>query len=108
MDSLLIIQIHPTEQVSIILISLWTAMSISSFSGNDDFDGTMKSITFPADGVDSVFIMDAPVAIVDDEINEAQQFFVVLMEVVDAVNPKLLNNTDRNISMCTILDNDGE
>lgn len=83
-------------------------MSISSFSGNDDFDGTMKSITFPADGVDSVFIMDVPVAIVDDEINEAQQFFVVLMEVVDAVNPKLLNNADRNISMCTILDNDGE
>lgn len=85
-------------------------MSISSFSGNDDFDGTMKSITFPADGVDSMlnFIMDAPVAIVDDEINEAQQFFVVLMEVVDAVNPKLLNNADRNISMCTILDNDGE
>ena len=46
------------------------------------------------------------ISVVDDTIDEIEeQVFVVLLEVVNATNPRLLD-IDRNLSVCRIIDND--
>lgn len=52
--------------------------------------------------------VDAHIAIVDDDINEADnQFFIVHFELVDAVNPDQFQLTNEWITV-VIVDNDGE
>ena len=52
--------------------------------------------------------MLATIPIVDDEIDEAQeQVFIILLEVLDAVNLDLIKIT-RGVSTGRIIDNDGE
>ena len=48
------------------------------------------------------------VMVVDDKIDEDDELFAVLLEVVDAVNPHRVNLTERNISVLRIADDDGE
>ena len=48
------------------------------------------------------------VMVVDDDIDEDDELFAVLLEVVDAVNPHRVNLTERNISVLRIADDDGE
>lgn len=49
----------------------------------------------------------ANIPIVDDKIDEAnEQNFIAYMEVVDAVNFDLIRSDARNISTCTIVDDD--
>ena len=48
------------------------------------------------------------VRVVDDDIDEDDELFAVLLEVVDAVNPHRVNLTERNISVLRIADDDGE
>lgn len=66
-----------------------------TFSGNED-----GLLTITPD-------LLAQVLIVDDEINEGNQYFVVHLEVASATN-SLLIDIQANISICEILDNDGE
>ena len=47
-----------------------------------------------------------PIPITDDEVNEAEEFFAVLLEVVDAVSPERVDISGRNVSLCFIVDND--
>ena len=73
-----------------------------------DFNSTVIVITFPADESGPMNnSLSAPIAVVDDQINEAreQQFYIVLT-VVAAVNPAAINTTLRNSSLCMIIDND--
>ena len=47
-----------------------------------------------------------PVPIFDDAINEAEEVFVVVLELVDAVNPGTVDLKEINATLCKILDND--
>ena len=73
-----------------------------------DFDATPFNVTFPADEFVNIADVSEFIPIVDDEIDEAQQQnFVIVLEVLDAVNFDLITIT-RKISFGRIIDNDGE
>ena len=44
----------------------------------------------------------------DDDINEVEQVFVVLLELVSAENPDKVDLSQRNASLCRIMDDDCE
>ena len=74
----------------------------------NDFDNTIKTITFEADegGGTPMNEMTIQVPIVDDPINEAtEQDFVVIINVTDTINPPLTAVTRRS-SILRIIDND--
>ena len=50
--------------------------------------------------------MDHMIILTNDVINEADEVFVVHLEVVDAVDPNRVNLESRNASLCRIGDND--
>ena len=91
------------------LISLWHAcLLIISSTGEDDFNSTSFEVTFPADEGLRLYDVHAPIPIFDDEIDEAvTQLFVARLEVLDAVNFDLIT-TSRTVSMCRIIDDDGQ
>ena len=63
---------------------------------------------FPADEIVNIADVEEVIPIVDDEIDEAQeQVFIILLEVLEAVNFDLITIT-RNTSFGRIIDNDGE
>ena len=65
-------------------------------------------MTFPADEFLNIADVDEVIPIVDDEIDEAQeQVFIILLEVLEAVNFDLITIT-RSTSFGRIIDNDGE
>ena len=73
-----------------------------------DFSTTIFNVVFPADELTNrVPSINIPVGIVDDDINERnEQFFLISTAVIEAINPQLINNTGRNISIGRILDDD--
>jgi hypothetical protein len=74
-----------------------------------DFNATAFDVVYPADeGVRLVQRVPAFISVTDDDVNEArEQTFIVLLEVVGAVNSNLVSVTRTN-STCVIIDNDGE
>ena len=74
----------------------------------DDFDTTTFEVEFPADENQVALTdIDAFIPIVDDLIDEDdEQLFVVYIQVVSAVDLAQVQNTERNISTCRIIDND--
>ncbi len=77
------------------------------FTDEADFNTTVFEVIFPADeDVTTIAEIDAFVSIVNDDIDEnEEQVFVVLFEVLEAVGVGLLTS-DRNLSVCRIIDND--
>lgn len=72
-----------------------------------DFVTTVVEVTFLPDEFDQVRQLPAPIGIMDDDINEAtEQLFVVTLNVLEAANFSLVENTERNISLCRLRDND--
>ena len=64
------------------------------------------SITFPAGNAQTV-VLDPGIRIVDDTINEAEQDFALLLELVDAVNPDRVDlSSARFVTVGRIFDND--
>jgi len=75
-----------------------------------DFNTAIFNVTFPSDERRASPIADvpSPIMIVDDEIDEAEeQFFIVYLEIIEAVEPNLITITRAN-STCIIVDNDGK
>ena len=75
-----------------------------------DFNTTIFYLTFEADENAPVSISDisALIPIVDDDKDEADiQFFIVALEIVDAVNMDLID-IGRTFSRGIIVDNDGK
>lgn len=59
-------------------------------------------------GADAIAEVPAPISITDDEVDEAHhQYFIVLLELIDAVNRDLITIT-RQASIGDIVDNDGQ
>jgi hypothetical protein len=73
-----------------------------------DFNATAFNVTYPADeGVDPVPRIPAFINVTDDDVNEArEQTFIVLLEIVEAVNSNI--TVTRTNSTCVIVDNDGK
>lgn len=72
-----------------------------------DFDATVITISFGADEL-AIVSVPAPISIIDDETNEAEeQFFIAVLRVANAINPSLVKNDQGNVAICTINDNDG-
>ena len=76
------------------------------FADENDFDTTPKPVIFPSDEERTertdVFI---PIPMVDDAVNEADQTFIVQLEVVNTFKHLKIS---RSHSYCLILDNDRE
>ena len=53
-------------------------------------------------------ILSAPIPISDDEINELEEGFIVVLEVASAVDPALVDLSGRNTALFRIRDNDGK
>lgn len=70
----------------------------------------MLIVIFPADEneTEAIIKMNASITIFDDDINEAEeQIFIILLEVVDLVNPDAIN-IQLTVASCHIIDNDGK
>ena len=73
-----------------------------------DFNTTAFDITMPADEGEPTYVLNIPIPIVDDEINERkEQYFIVRFEVIDAINPNAIH-IDQDVAMVAIVDNDGK
>jgi len=74
---------------------------------------TTGGIDFNASNVTGVLVgntrnLALSVMVVDDDIDEDDELFAVLLEVVDAVNPDRVNLAERNISVLRIADDECE
>lgn len=75
----------------------------------DDFSATSINTIFAADENNNspISAIDVPVSIADDDIDEScEQYFIVMVEIIDAVNVASLN---LGLSVATVIigDNDG-
>ena len=81
------------------------------FLGDNDFNTSVITVIFSAnENQDNPRrIQPANIMIVDDAVDEAQeQKFIAFLQVKDAIKPSLIDNTLRNISICTIIDNESK
>lgn len=79
--------------------------------GGSDYDETIREVIFPADEGEESSMNDitANIQIIDDGVDEnLNQDFLVIMEVAEAVDWDLIDDTVNNFTICTIVDNDGE
>ena len=73
---------------------------------------TTGGMDFNASNLIGVFVGDdrslaLSVPVVDDDIDEEDKFFAILLELVSAVNPDRVDLSERNISLARINDDDG-
>ena len=74
----------------------------------DDFDGSVLTVMFPADEDQPLISVEVPVRINDDTMDEAEeQTLFVVLEMTNATKPQSVL-IKRNLSRCTIVDNDGK
>ena len=74
---------------------------------------TTGVIDFNASNLTGVFVGYQPsltlsVPVVNDDIEEVDELFVLVLELVSAVNPDRVDLSERNISLARINDDDGE
>ena len=73
-----------------------------------DFDNATIRITFDPDEDAGNNERDAPIAITNDDINEAiEQVFVVHLVLVNSSNPSSIDLSVQATSLCRIIDDDG-
>ena len=71
-----------------------------------DFDDAMVRVIFDPDEDMDNSVQNAPIPVVDDLINEAEQVFVVQLKLNSSTNPGSVSLTQRPASLCRIVDND--
>lgn len=80
----------------------------SLYADTADFDATIFNITFPADENEvAILSVPASIPVVDDDVNEAVQFFIAFLELLDAPNAEQIVGDQQDFSTCSIIDNDG-
>ena len=79
-------------------------------ASDSDFNSVAFVVIFPADESAGSVLTEvlASVSLVDDDINEADQSFIVRLDVVEAMNFDLVDTNSRNTTICQIRDNDGK
>ena len=74
-----------------------------------DFDNTVIRITFESDENTGVNERAAPIAVVNDLINEAyEQVFIVELRLISSTNPAGIDLTTRPASICRIFNDDSK
>ncbi len=76
-----------------------------AFSEND-FIVETHIVTFPISVSESYIYVQVSIPIIDDDINEGDEIFAVILELIDAVDPNRVDLNFRNASLCRIGDND--
>ena len=75
----------------------------------EDFNNTVIRITFAADAGTFNDVKIAPIAIVDDLINEAtEQVFIAQLRLISSVNPGSVDLTIQLATLCRITDDDSK
>ena len=78
----------------------------SPLTAEADFDTSVIILEFPSDIDSPVNEVEAPIALKNDEIDEADvQIFIIYLRVINSTNPSLIV-TDRIISQGRIVDDD--
>ena len=78
-------------------------------SGLNDFNNTILTIVFEPDEIDDENEQNAPIPIINDELNEAtEQAFVVQLRLIDSVDPSSVILEQRPASLCRIVDDDSK
>lgn len=81
--------------------------SICSSEHNEDFSTIRKAITFP--GNSEIQTVDIDIDIVDDDVTEMEESFVIYLQVLDTVSPgKVDLQNGRFATLARILDDDGK
>ena len=76
-------------------------------SDMNDFDSTPLALTIPPDeGTLGVADFPITIGIVDDAINEAEQVFVVQLQLISSVSQTSIDSSAQPSSLCRIIDND--
>ena len=74
-----------------------------------DFDNTVIRITFEPDENVADNEGAAPIPVVNDLINEAdEQVFIVELRLISSTNPAAIDLTTRPASLCRIINDDGK
>ncbi len=63
-------------------------------------------LAFPLTNLAQTEPVSVTITLTDDEINEGAEVFVVMLELVDAVDASRIDLSFRNVSLCRIGDND--
>ncbi len=71
-----------------------------------DFSSVTQDLTFPLTDSAQTEPVLVTISLADDEINEGAEVFVVMLELVDAVDASRVDLTVLNVSLCRIGDND--
>ena len=75
----------------------------------NDFDNTVIRITFEPDENAGVNEGAAPIPVVNDLINEAdEQVFIVELRLIRSTNPAAIDLTIRPASICRIINDDSK
>ena len=76
----------------------------------NDFNNSRITVIFgPDEDVAPMFrinALGAPIPIFDDIVNEAEQMFIVELQLVSSINPATVDLSRRPVSLCRIADND--
>ena len=81
-------------------------IAVNYTTGRVDFNDSVHIVTVPAG--QRVEDIDVFIPITDDDINEADEGFVVLLEVVDPAVAPFVDLSTRNATLGRIDDNDGK
>ncbi len=76
-----------------------------SFSDRD-FSSVAHDLTFPLTNSAQTEPVSVTITLTNDEINEGAEVFVVMLELVDAVDASRIDLSVWNVSLCRIGDND--
>ena len=75
----------------------------------NDFNNTVIRITFDPDEDTDDNERAAPIPIIDDLVNEAdEQVFIVQLRLVDSINPGAIDLDTRPASICRIVNDDSK
>ena len=78
------------------------------YTGYDDFDSTPIYATFPSVGASvRIISMKLNIPIIADDIDEADQVFIIFLEVVNAINSNNITSF-QNVSICRIINDESK
>lgn len=82
-------------------------MNGNIFVDAEDFDNFTVIETIQSDeGSNLIANLSLNIQIFDDDVVEANQYFLVYLMIHDAVNSSIIN-IERSVARCSIIDNDG-
>ena len=91
------------------LLQLSDYLILCLYSDLADFNNTVIRITFAPDEDEDVNVVNVPIAIIDDLINEAaEQVFIAQLRLISSVNPDSVDLTTRLATLCRIIDDDSK